>query len=171
MSIVLPLLALALQSTTLPPHPRQAEARALLTAVQGQWRCRGEFADGRPIEADLSFEPVFGGLGLRFTHVDRPPHSYRQESHWGFDRESGHIVSLALTGSARAAEPSAAAYVAETWTESSLTLVHRHLLTDPFAPNRFTYTVTGGRLKKTWEVARTEGQWQMGDYLDCDRVG
>ena len=170
MPVVLSFLALAIQSVAPAPHPRQAEARALMSAIQGQWQCRGAFADGRPIEADLRFQPVFGGLGLRFTHIDRAPHTYRQESHWGFDRESGLIVSLALTGSARAPEPSAAIYVAESWTESSVTLVQRRLLADPFAPNRFTYTVAGGRLRKVWEVARAEGRWQMGDYLDCERA-
>lgn len=169
MSFILPFVVFAIQSAAPAPHPRQAEARALMNAIQGQWQCRGAFADGRLIEADLRFEPVFGGLGVRFTHVDRAPHTYRQESHWGFDRESGLIVSLALTGSSRAPEPSAAVYVAESWTENSLTLVQRTLLAEPFAPNRFTYTVTNGRLRKVWEVARTEGVWQMGDYLDCER--
>ncbi len=169
MILALPFLAPALQAAA-APHPRQAEARELMAAVQGTWSCRGAFADGRALAADLRFERVFDGLGMRYVHVDRAPNSYRQDSHWVFDRESGHIVSLALTGFGKPIEANAALYVGEEWTANSVTLVHRRLLADPFAVNRFRYSVADGRLKMVWEVSRVAGQWKMGDYLDCGRA-
>ena len=122
------------------------------------------------MEADLSFERVFDGLGVRYVHVSRPPNTYRQESHWGLDQATGHIVSLALTSRPPPAELQSAFYVAEEWTDSSVVLVHQRLLSDPFAPNRFTYTVSDGRLKMVWEVVRAGTGWQMGDYIECDRL-
>lgn len=174
MTILATILLLAFQASNHPPappapHPRQGEARTFLAAIEGQWRCDGASGRGRPIEADLSFTGIFDGLGVRYVHVVRGSNAYRQESHWGLDRESGHIVSLALAGRPPA-EPGGAFYVAELWGEDFAMFTHRSLLSDPFAPNRFAYRIADDRLRMEWEIARNGGDWEMGDFLDCDRV-
>ena len=48
-------------------------------------------------------------------------------------------------------------------------LVARALHAEPWAPNRFAYTLANDdSLRMVWEVERN-GEWVMGDYLDCAR--
>lgn len=144
------------------------DVSTLFAGLRGEWNCKGAFANGKPLEADLSFSPALGGRGLRYVHVDRSPNTYRQESVWGFDKDSGQLASLAYI-SFSGPLPSAALYIAASVTDTSATLVHQKLFSDPFAPNRFRYDVTGkDKLGMVWEVRR-DNEWRMGDYLKCDR--
>jgi hypothetical protein len=173
MIVALGLAAMAQAQTPAPPPALSAQAKAdaaaLMTGLTGQWNCTGAFANGRPLASDLSFSRAADGLSLRYVHVSRAPNRYRQESQWGLDKDTGRLVSLAFTTFDAEGNTNAAMYVAESWTRDKVVLVHQRLLSDPFAPNRFTYTLQGAVLKMVWEVGRG-GQWRMGDYLDCTRA-
>jgi hypothetical protein len=143
-------------------------AAALFAALAGPWACAGAFADGRPLAADLLFEPALDGRALRYRHVDRPPNTFAHEATWAFDAPAGHLISLAFAAMGDA-PASPALFVAEAWTETSITLVADTLRAPPWAPNRFTYTLDGDdALRMVWEIGRGGG-WHMGDYLDCQR--
>jgi hypothetical protein len=144
----------------------------LFAALEGNWSCEGAFANGKPLAADLGFTLSPDRRSIRYSHVDRAPSDYRQSAHWGLDKASGHILSLAFVGFGKEPKPSGAmyVYVAKSWTANSLTLVHKKLTAEPFADNRFTYTLAGKTLKMLWEVRRGAGEWKMGDYLDCKKA-
>jgi hypothetical protein len=152
-------------------NPAIEDASRLFASAEGSWSCVGAFANGKPLAANLKFKRSPDGQSIHYSHVDRAPNTYRQEANWGVDKDSGHMISLAFTAFGDQRSPSAAMYVAEKWSADSVTLVHKKLLADPFAPNRFTYSVSGGKLKMLWEVRRGESEWRMGDYLDCERSG
>lgn len=171
LTIALLLAAAAAQAPAAVQASDPADAARLFAAVEGRWDCKGGFASGKPLAADLAFRRSLDGRTILFTHVDRAPNSYRQSSQWTLDRETGRLVSLAATASKPDGIPGAALYVADRWTANSITLVHTRLLAEPFAPNRFTYSIDGdGNLKKLWEIRRKGADWAMGDYLDCKRA-
>lgn len=161
------LLASLFQAVAVASPPAKDPA-PLFAALAGRWSCAGAFANGKLLKADLAFEPSFQGRTLRYTHVDKAPNTYQQHSTWGVDAGSGHLVSLAfLAFKPGPGEP--ALYVSEDWSPKKVTFVHKKLLKDPFAPNRFTYSVAGDTLKMLWEVER-KGMWRMGDFLECKRA-
>jgi hypothetical protein len=172
MTALLSLLAIAAslsQAAAPAPTASAEDAAKLFKSLEGQWSCSGAFANGKPLAADLSFTRSPDGRSIHYSHVDRAPSDYRQSAHWGLDKDSGHIVSLTFVGFGEEARPSASMYVDEGWSANSLTLVHKKLISEPFAPNRFTYTSAGDTLKMLWEVGRGD-IWKMGDYLDCKKA-
>jgi hypothetical protein len=170
--MLIPIVATLLMQTapTVSFAPGREESAALFLAIEGSWSCAGAFANGKPLASDLTFTATLDGRGLHYSHVDRAPNVYRQQAVWGHDKETGQMVSLAFTAFPPEPMPSAAMYQADSVTKNSVRLIHKRLLSDPFAPNRFTYTVEGtNKLNMVWEVSRKEGEWKMGDYLNCDR--
>jgi len=144
-------------------------ASALFGHLSGRWSCAGGFARGGPLEADLTFTSVADGRALTFVHADRPPNIYWQSASWSLD-DAGRIVSLSVAGSSKIRTGTASLFIATAWNESSLTLVADTVKTPPFAPNQFTYSLTGGNdLKMVWEVTRN-GSRAVGDSLLCRRV-
>jgi hypothetical protein len=141
----------------------------LFAAVAGKWSCEGGFPNGRKLAADLQFTPGVDGRIITFEHVDRAPGAYWQRSTWGYDAKAGRVTSLAMTGSTKDKSSIPAMFTSRAWTESSITLDADTLRTPPFAPNRFTYSVSAAGLKMVWELGRG-GVWALGDSLDCKRA-
>jgi len=144
------------------------DAQTLFRSLHGEWSCEGAFANGKPLAADLRFTPTSDGRAVRYAHVDRAPSRYAQDAVWAFDAASGRIASAAAVSVGSAEPTSVSLYVADAWAPDSLQLDARPLLTDPWAPNRFSYAVRGDSLRMVWELQQG-GAWRMGDYLDCER--
>ncbi len=71
-----------------------AAAMAAMQWMQGKWSCEGRFVrSGKPISANVSFEPALDGKILLFRHDDKPLFSYHALSEWGYSISSKHFVS------------------------------------------------------------------------------
>ena len=67
------LLVLIIASTLFCCAQQPATDPAMVKFFVGNWSCTGEFANGKKIEADLSFVPELDGKWLLYRHADRPP--------------------------------------------------------------------------------------------------
>lgn len=163
------LVVLAFSTSTLAEAPAVVEhpSEALMKKLEGRWSCAGAFANGKSLKADLTFTRMEGGTGLRYLHTDRAPNAYRQEAFWGVDKKTGQLIATGFTGTSGKPDLNAVMYLGENMSDNSATFVHQRLLSDPFAPNRFIYSIEGGTLRMVWEVYRNN-EWKMGDYLVCD---
>lgn len=152
-----------------PPDTATSPASTLFASLAGRWSCTGGFGRGGALQADLTFMLVAGGRALAFQHVDRSPSVYWQSATWGLESGTDRIVSLAMAGSMKAGAGTPSMFVASRWSATSLTLVADTLKAPPFAPNQFTYTVSGANtMKVVWEVSRN-GALVVGDSLMCAR--
>lgn len=68
--------------------------RDLTSVFHGNFACKGEFANGRKIEADVAFESRVDNRWLAYKHVDRAPNRYQAEGYWGLDSGTGKFVMI-----------------------------------------------------------------------------
>ena len=142
-----------------PPSPDLVAATA--AKLLGTWQCAGAFANGKPIESQMTFESVLGGKWISYRHDDRPPNRYAAIGLWGkgtshpfeatiFDNFGGHRL-----------------FVSEGWIANALTLENA---ADPAKRQRFIFSMTDdGGLRMEYRVSRDGGEWTLGDYLNCKR--
>lgn len=90
---------------------------------------------------------------LFYTHTDRAPNAFWESATWSLDA-SGRIVSMAVVGSSKTRVGAPALFIANSWSQSTITLVADTVKTPSFEPNQFTCSVTGDHLKMVWEVSR-----------------
>jgi hypothetical protein len=152
-----------------PPNGKRSDATTLFKSLEGAWHCTGTFSNGKKISSTLHFAADPNGLGLHLTHVDTPPNDYVSDERWGMDEVSGKLLPLAWTGVRGRQQRSAALYVADRFSATSVTFAQRRLLAPPWTPNRFRYVVAGRTLQIYWELQR-DGKWQLGDRLECPRM-
>jgi len=146
--------------------PGKNDVHVLFRRLEGRWNCAGAFANGSVLHSTLAFTRSVDGNRLRLRHADMPPNTYRAGATWSIDKKSGELVSLAWLGKAGSADESAALYVADEISPSSVMLRQRALLGPPWAANRFRYSIEGGVLAIEWQIERN-GQWRTGDHLRC----
>ena len=163
------LVASPLRAQTSTVHDSlSARAVSLFERISGHWSCSGGFSRGGSLESDMSFTPILDGRVLFYTHTDRAPNAFWESATWSLDA-SGRIVSMAMVGSTKTRVGAPALFIATSWSPSTITLVADTVKTPPFAPNQFTYSLAGDRLKMVWEVARN-GVRAVGDSLLCNRA-
>jgi hypothetical protein len=130
----------------------------------GNWSCSGEFANGKKIEADLSFVPELDGKWLLYRHTDRPPGAFKALATWGVDQPTGSLVSVIEDnfGNARL-------FTSDGWKDGSVTFSRIPMLEQKPSPERFRYErQSPDSFKMTYERS-AEGQWKMGDFIVCTR--
>ena len=88
------LLVVIIASTLFCSAQQPATDPAMVKFFVGNWSCAGEFANGKKIEADLSFVPELDGKWLLYRHADRPPGQFKALAVWGVDHPSGRLVSI-----------------------------------------------------------------------------
>jgi hypothetical protein len=137
---------------------------AMVKFFVGNWSCSGEFANGKKIEADLSFVPELDGKWLLYRHTDRPPGQFKALAVWGVDQPSGSLVSVAEDnfGNARL-------FTSDGWKDGSVTFTSATILDQKTSGERFRYErQSPDSFKMTYERS-VEGQWKLGDFIVCTR--
>src|SRR5258708_10139417 len=85
-SIVLPTAA----QTDNAPHRPDPD---LLHFFMGYWKGEGEFANGKKVAADVSFQLSLGICWLVYTHRGKLPDSYKADSDLGVDPQTGGFLA------------------------------------------------------------------------------
>jgi hypothetical protein len=137
---------------------------AMIKFFSGNWSCAGEFANGKKVEADLSFVPELDGKWLLYHHADRPPGQFKALAVWGVDQPSGTLVSIAEDnfGNARL-------FTSDGWKDGSVTFNRAAILDQKMSGERFRYErQSGDSFKMTYEQS-VGGQWKLGDFIVCAR--
>jgi hypothetical protein len=153
--------------------PQARPDTALMHFFVGHWAGKGEFANGKPIEADVEFRVDLDSSWLVYDHRDRAPNSYRAHSMWSVDRSKkfegytfdnfhGHREwtsngwiggKLILSGS----EAVGAGVVLS----DAPGVIFEHFIYERVSANQF---------KMTYEVSGDGIKWQVGDWLVFTRV-
>lgn len=158
------LLVLIIASTLFCCAQQPATDPAMVKFFVGNWSCTGEFANGKKIEADLSFVPELDGKWLLYRHADRPPGQFKALAVWGVDHPSGRLVSIAEDnfGNARL-------FTSDGWKDGSVIFERATMLDQKINQERFRYErQSADSFKMTYERP-VEGQWKMGDFIVCGR--
>ena len=134
------------------PISERSDERPLLAGLEGQWDCSGAFANGKSLHSRLEFVRTLEGNGLHLHQADLAPGSYVSDAVWSADKDSRQLLSLSWTGKQRSAGRSAAFYIGDNLTDTSVTMVQADLLKAPWMPNRFRYTLARGELQIVWEM-------------------
>ena len=130
----------------------------------GNWGCAGEFANGRKIEADISFTPELDGKWIVYRHDDRPPGPFKALAMWGVDQPSGKTISTMHDnfGNARL-------FLSDGWKDGAIVFTRAQLVDQRISEERFRYERQSlNSFKMTYERV-ADGKWKMGDFLLCAR--
>lgn len=137
--------------------PAQA---ADLARFVGRWSCKGHFATGKPIAAELSIDadPLSGALIIH--HDDLPPAGYHSLEVWT-PNKSGSGLRAALSD-----KFSGMRWFESTgWTGDVLTWVR----TENGAPvEEFAYEFKANLLQVQWSIVK-DGAMKVGDTITCSR--
>lgn len=157
--------AVLLLAGTLLAQQASAPIPEWSTYFPGNWSCSGQFANGRKIEADVSFTPDLDGKWLLYRHQDRAPGKFKALGTWGVDRISGKLVSIMEDSSG-----SARAFTSSGWANGTVVFESTPILDHPATRERFRYEFkTANSFRMTYETGKQDGSWQMGDFIDCQK--
>jgi hypothetical protein len=146
------------------PEPPTRVPAELASFFTGEWSGRGQFASGRPIEADVSFHPELDGQWLQYRHTDRAPNSYKALGMWGIENSSRKLV-MTLNDSGGGART----FTSGGWGDGSVIFV-RTISTDPLREERFVFRRIGDQsFHMAYEVHAGEQPWRMIDQLTFER--
>jgi hypothetical protein len=137
---------------------------ALASFFGGEWSGRGQFASGRPIEADVSFRLELDGQWLQYRHADRAPNSYKALGMWGVDSTTRKLVMTINDngGGARTFEGGG-------WNDGAVTFL-RTISVEPLREERFVFTrLAENRFRMAYEVHVAPKDWRMIDELVFER--
>lgn len=153
-----------------PARPAQKLPDDLVRFFSGEWSGVGEFANGRKIEADVSFRPDLDGQWLSYRHADRPPGKYKAAGMWGHSRPSNSFV-MTLNDSAGGLRE----FSSDGWHDGRIVFDYTvpAAVGEPDGPSRrqrFTFMREGDdRMKMSFEIATGDQPWQLVDYLVFSR--
>jgi hypothetical protein len=146
------------------PEPPTRVPAELASFFSGDWTGRGQFASGRPIEADASFRLELDGQWLQYRHTDRAPNSYKALGMWGIESATRKLV-MTLNDSGGGARN----FTSEGWNDGALTFV-RTVSAEPLLEERFVFTRLSERsFRMAYEVRKGEQPWRMIDALTFER--
>jgi hypothetical protein len=158
------------QPVAVPAPQRTSERPTRVPAdmaafYSGDWSGRGQFASGRPIEADVSFRPELDGQWLQYRHTDRAPNSYKALGMWGIESATRKLT-MTLNDSGGGART----FTSDGWTGGALTFA-RTVSNEPLREERFVFTrLSDNSFRMAYEVHVAPQEWRMVDTLVFDRV-
>lgn len=145
-----------------PPAPLPA---GLASFFSGDWSGRGQFASGRPIEADVSFHPELDGQWLQYRHTDRAPNRYKALGMWGIESTSRKLV-MTLNDSSG----SARTFTSDGWNDGGVIFM-RTISAEPLREERFVFKrLSDQSFHMAYEVRAGEQPWRMVDQLTFERA-
>jgi hypothetical protein len=133
----------------------------LVEFFQGTWEGKGKFADGKPIEADVTYTTELDNQWLIFHHSDRPPIQFKALGTVGIDRESKKMVML-MTDS----YSSAKLFVSDGWKDGVAVFTKTAVLEPITRHERFIFKrESATTYKMTYEFSQDGTNWQVNDYM------
>jgi hypothetical protein len=154
--------ALAIVSSQALPAQQSSLDPEMSALFQGNFACKGNFASGKPIEADVSFASQLDGKWLAYSHTDRPPNRYKAIGHWGVDSESKKLLMLLVdvAGGARV-------FSSEGWKDGAITFERTPFPGQRERKERFRFEKQpDAAFKMTYETA-SGADWKLGDFIVC----
>jgi hypothetical protein len=131
----------------------------------GEWKGKGEFSNGKPIEATMSFEKTFNDHWIKHTHTDVLPNTYHALSMWPTAPKEG-IFSVQIFDSFGSHRN----FTTEGWVNDEVVLITETEHTGIWKWQKFIYKKTGDNsFKMTFEVSSDGKGWKWIDYLNFTR--
>jgi hypothetical protein len=131
-----------------------------LTQFVGHWSCKGNFANGKPIAAELSIEADALSGALIIHHDDLPPAGYHSLEVW-MPNKSGTGLRAALSD-----KFSGMRWFESTgWAGDVLTWVRSENGTPA---EQFAYEFKANTLQVQWSIAKDDVM-KVGDTITCNR--
>ena len=176
---VLTVPALSQENTTTKPVTSRAPQQKfdppirlpmdLIQFFSGGWSGAGEFANGKKIEAEVSFTPDLDQQWLVYHHTDRAPSSYKALGVWGFEYSSKAFIMIINDnyGGARL-------FSSEGWRDGKIRFLKQGTISPQTSVSvaqqqnqeRFTFErQADDAFKMTYEVSKDGVNWRVGDYL------
>ncbi len=147
---------------------------AMVDFLSGKWHGVGEFANGKPIEADVEFQMDLGGRWLQYRHTDKPPARYKALGLWGIDSASNTLIMTLHDSFGGARLFTSNGWSAGMVTFSSSGAISPNAVLSPSATvrqERFHFVQqSADQFKMTYEVNKEGGEWRMGDFVVFSRV-
>lgn len=131
----------------------------------GNWSGAGEFANGRKIEADASFQRELDGRWLLYRHTDKAPNKYKALGLWGYEAASGKLLMTVNDsfGGARRFE-------SEGWADGKVVFLKPAGAAPGARHERFTFErLAPQRFKMSYESSADGTTWRLVDHLVFDR--
>jgi len=141
----------------------------LVEFFEGEWTGAGEFANGKKIEADVSFAPDLDGQWLVYRHTDRAPGKYKALGVWGYEAQSRLFVMSLSDGWG-----GLRTFVSEGWRDGQVVFRRSVAVIPgvdaptlmPTKSERFVFARQGaGTFKMTYETSVDGKAWQRVDYV------
>jgi len=135
----------------------------------GEWFGNGEFANGKKIQADVSFKPDLDDQWLIYRHTDRAPGLYKALGMWGIERSSKRLIMIVNDnfGGMRL-------FTSEGWVNGAV-VFQKDTAIMPASPaaapqqvirERFSFERQADDMfKMTYETSNDGKTWRLGDYL------
>jgi hypothetical protein len=138
--------------------------------LTGDWAGAGQFASGKPIEADVTFMPDLDSHWLVYRHVDRAPGRYKVLGMWGCERSRKQFV-MVLNDNGGGLRM----FVSDGWAHGGV-VFHRStaVATSPYpkGEERFTFVrQSDDTFKMTYDTTVDGTTWNVGDWLLFKRKG
>ncbi|MTI32103.1 DUF1579 domain-containing protein [Xanthovirga aplysinae] len=133
----------------------------------GKWYGTGEFASGKPIEANLSFEMTLDSAWVIYHHIDKKPNSFKATSMWGKDNQTGEFIAYIFDNFKGHRK-----FSSEGWLKGRLVLfAERTHSSGKTYFEHFVYEkLNQDSFKMTYEVSGDNENWRMVDYLVFKRI-
>jgi hypothetical protein len=128
---------------------------------EGNWVGKGEFFNGKKIEATASFKLSLDSCWITYTHEDTPPNRYKALSMWGIDKPTGKFLTYVFDNF-----QGHRLFTSNGWKADSLVLVYKDESSTNVMFQRFVYSkISPDRFKMAFEVSKDSAIWKLGDWL------
>jgi hypothetical protein len=134
----------------------------LIHYFAGAWEGKGEFANGRKIEADLIFTMPLDSAWLNCSHVDRLPNNYKASLMWGCDKKTGRFLAYNFDNFQGHRQFESAGWVDHKLVLSNSQEISKTVL----AREHFIYEqIDDNSFRMTYETNIDGQSWNMIDYI------
>ncbi len=137
----------------------------------GQWCGAGEFASGKPIQADVSFSLDLDQKWLLYKHTDRAPNKFKSIAVWGVERDS-NVLKMVIVDNFKSVR-----------NFESVGFVNNDLVFEDLSSNagsaekpvarreRFTFRrLKNDEFQMVYESNKNNEGWKLGDWIIFTRA-
>lgn len=133
---------------------------------EGSWTGEGQFANGKKILAEASFQLSLDSCWLVYTHTDQLPNRYKAISIWGTDPSTRMFLAYLFDNF-----QGHRLFTGQGWQSGEVRFAYKDTVTSNRIPyQRFTYSkISTNSFKMTYEVSKDGFNWRLGDSLIFSR--
>lgn len=134
---------------------------------QGEWVGSGEFANGKRIDARVSFATELGGNWMIHRHVDQEPNKFQSMAFWGVERNQAFLTMMLVDNFKSMRRFQSEGFNQNTLVfEDSLPTSATTDVTAPRRRERFTFLKLKDDLfQMTYESNTNDQGWKLGDWI------